>query len=160
MAEIPPVQAGGDKVADEKKPPFERWFFSTANTWCRWPESNWRPSHYECAALPTELQRRRPTFYKQCTKFASVNANFFAFFSRPGCGPLKSMEKCGFLLRVVSRDAGHFVFRAKEDGHALMQLVRGDVHDALLAIGGRAAGLFDDEGHRVRFVHQAQLARH
>ena len=25
--------------------------------WCRWPESNWRPSHYECAALPTELQR-------------------------------------------------------------------------------------------------------
>ena len=27
--------------------------------WCRWPESNWRPSHYECAALPTELQRKR-----------------------------------------------------------------------------------------------------
>ncbi len=25
--------------------------------WCRWPESNWRPSHYECAALPTELHR-------------------------------------------------------------------------------------------------------
>src|SRR5258708_21487686 len=25
--------------------------------WCRWPESNWRPLHYECTALPTELQR-------------------------------------------------------------------------------------------------------
>ena len=25
--------------------------------WCRWTESNCRPSHYECAALPTELQR-------------------------------------------------------------------------------------------------------
>ena len=61
---------------------------------------------------------------------------------------------------MVGRDAGHFVFRAEEHGHALVQLVRGDVHDALLAVGGGAAGLFDDEGHRVRFVHQAQLARH
>ena len=26
--------------------------------WCRMPESNWRPSHYKCAALPTELIRR------------------------------------------------------------------------------------------------------
>src|SRR6476619_1822418 len=26
--------------------------------WCRWKESNPRPSHYECAALPTELHRR------------------------------------------------------------------------------------------------------
>ncbi len=26
--------------------------------WCRWTESNRRPSHYECAALPTELHRR------------------------------------------------------------------------------------------------------
>src|ERR1700682_5977335 len=25
--------------------------------WCRWKESNPRPSHYECAALPTELHR-------------------------------------------------------------------------------------------------------
>ncbi|GEM_PF-6596573 len=25
--------------------------------WCRCPESNWGPTHYECAALPTELQR-------------------------------------------------------------------------------------------------------
>ena len=27
--------------------------------WCRWAESNCRPSHYECAALPTELQRHQ-----------------------------------------------------------------------------------------------------
>ena len=27
-------------------------------SWCRWAESNCRPSHYECAALPAELQRR------------------------------------------------------------------------------------------------------
>ena len=27
--------------------------------WCRREESNSRPSHYECAALPTELRRRR-----------------------------------------------------------------------------------------------------
>ena len=26
--------------------------------WCRMSESNWRPSHYKCAALPTELIRR------------------------------------------------------------------------------------------------------
>src|SRR4051794_10795931 len=27
--------------------------------WCRREESNSRPSHYECAALPTELRRLR-----------------------------------------------------------------------------------------------------
>lgn len=26
--------------------------------WCRKQESNLRPTHYECAALPTELFRR------------------------------------------------------------------------------------------------------
>ena len=29
--------------------------------WCRREESNSRPSHYECAALPTELRRRHRT---------------------------------------------------------------------------------------------------
>ena len=85
----PPPVDGASSSRRKKTHRLSGGFFSAANTWCRWPESNWRPSHYECAALPTELQRRRPTFYKQCTKFASVNANFFAFFSRPGCGPLK-----------------------------------------------------------------------
>ena len=27
--------------------------------WCRWGDSNTRPTHYECVALPTELQRPR-----------------------------------------------------------------------------------------------------
>jgi hypothetical protein len=29
-----------------------------AETWCRWPDSNGQPPHYECGALPIELQRR------------------------------------------------------------------------------------------------------
>src|SRR3990167_7991275 len=33
-------------------------------SWCRRPESNWRPSHYKCAALPTELHRRDSGFYQ------------------------------------------------------------------------------------------------
>ncbi len=33
--------------------------------WCRCPESNWGPTHYECAALPTELQRHGAG-YRQC----------------------------------------------------------------------------------------------
>src|ERR1700733_9062837 len=26
--------------------------------WCRNPDSNWGPTHYECVALPTELLRQ------------------------------------------------------------------------------------------------------
>ena len=33
-------------------------FFMITINWCRKEESNPRPSHYECAALPTELFRR------------------------------------------------------------------------------------------------------
>src|SRR5512140_1420057 len=43
-------------LRNEKRQSEETAFFLYC--WCRWPESNWRPSHYECAALPTELQRR------------------------------------------------------------------------------------------------------
>ena len=32
--------------------------FVEGGRWCRMSESNWRPSHYKCAALPTELIRR------------------------------------------------------------------------------------------------------
>src|SRR5438105_8786748 len=31
----------------------------TASAWCRRRDSNPRPPHYECGALPAELQRRR-----------------------------------------------------------------------------------------------------
>ena len=33
--------------------------------WCRWKESNPRPSHYECAALPTELHRHEADNYSE-----------------------------------------------------------------------------------------------
>ncbi len=33
--------------------------------WCRLPESNWRPTRYECVALPTELKRRNRRDYKR-----------------------------------------------------------------------------------------------
>ena len=32
--------------------------FTMERKWCRQQESNSRPSHYKCAALPTELCRR------------------------------------------------------------------------------------------------------
>ena len=35
-----------------KKPPQGRFFL-----WCRLVDSNYRPTHYECVALPTELNR-------------------------------------------------------------------------------------------------------
>ena len=52
-------------------------------------------------------------------------------------------------LLVVARDALHFVFAAENDAHALVQLLRLHVKNALAAIGGRAAGLFDEPGHEV-----------
>ena len=36
--------------------------------WCRWKESNPRPSHYECAALPTELHRREGANYSRSSR--------------------------------------------------------------------------------------------
>lgn len=35
-----------------------RFSFGWLRGWCRMSESNWRPSHYKCAALPTELIRQ------------------------------------------------------------------------------------------------------
>ncbi len=55
-------------------------------------------------------------------------------------------------------DAPHLVARAHDQGHALMQALRGEVEDALASRGGGAAGLLDDHGHRVRLVSQAQAA--
>jgi hypothetical protein len=77
------------------------------------------------------------------------------------------MQKChcivrspNFLLRVVAGHHRHFIARSQEHRHALVQLVWLDVHDAVLAVGGRATGLLHDEGHRIRLIHQPQLARH
>jgi hypothetical protein len=52
----------------------------------------------------------------------------------------------------------HFVFRTEDHRHPLVQFFRLDVEDAPAPVGGRAARLLDDEGHRIGFVHQAQLA--
>ena len=40
-----------------------------AIVWCRWKESNPRPSHYECAALPTELHRHEARDYSSLRAF-------------------------------------------------------------------------------------------
>ena len=42
--------------------------------WCRWAGSNCRPSHYECAALPAELQRRSVKPDKRERRIISVPA--------------------------------------------------------------------------------------
>jgi hypothetical protein len=39
-----------------------------------------------------------------------------------------------------------------------MHLLRLHFEDALEAVGGAAAGPLDEEGHRIAFIHQAQLA--
>jgi len=57
--------------------------------------------------------------------------------------------------------AGHgidFGLRAEDHRYALVQTFGGEIEDALATSGGGAAGLLDDEGHRIGFVHQAQLA--
>src|SRR3990167_10293608 len=61
-------------------------------------------------------------------------------------------------LLVVTDDALDFILRAEDYRHALVQTGRLDIHDALVAGGGHAARLFDDEGHRIGLIHQAQLA--
>src|SRR3546814_18731602 len=36
--------------------------------WCRLRDTNTRPSHYECDALPTELRRQLPTDHPACAR--------------------------------------------------------------------------------------------
>ena len=56
--------------------------------WCRWKESNPRPSHYECAALPTELHRHlalpRPSGIRG--KPSSIAGSVGALAKRAGRG--------------------------------------------------------------------------
>ena len=56
-------------------------------------------------------------------------------------------------LLVVARDALHFVFAAENDAHALVQLLRLHVKNALTAIGDRAAGLFE-AGKKVNIINE------
>src|ERR1700761_4735819 len=64
-----------------------------------------------------------------------------------------------FCFEMVAGHAIHFVLRAEEHRHALVQAFGHDVEDTFLAVGRGAARLCDDERHRIRLVHQAQLAR-
>src|ERR1035438_2383506 len=61
-------------------------------------------------------------------------------------------------LLVIADEASDFILRAEDHRHALMQVGRLDVHDALISAGRNTARLFDDEGHRIGFVQQTQLA--
>ena len=45
---------------------------SLAWLWCRSPNSNWGPTHYECVALPAELLRRRGLKYRLRPLFARM----------------------------------------------------------------------------------------
>ena len=38
--------------------------------WCRLKDLNLRPSHYECAALPTELNRQNKKIQLYCITFS------------------------------------------------------------------------------------------
>ena len=40
--------------------------------WCRWRDSNPRPEHYECPALPTELHRRKNGYYKDNIQYPTI----------------------------------------------------------------------------------------
>src|SRR5690625_3031647 len=43
-------------------PFFSKRLVSSKGKWCRLEESNPRPSHYKCAALPTELSRQKDNY--------------------------------------------------------------------------------------------------
>ena len=49
--------------------------------WCRLVDSNYRPTHYECVALPTELNRQRFTFYHAFLFLQALLCIFFNFSS-------------------------------------------------------------------------------
>ncbi len=63
------------------------------------------------------------------------------------------------LCLVIRGGALDFFFGTQVHRNALVQAFRLNVENTLMAVSGRTASLFDREGHRVGFVHQAQLAR-
>ena len=58
----------------------------------------------------------------------------------------------------AAREFVHFGGAAYYQRRALVDVLGLDVEDAALAVGGDAAGLFGDEGDRIGFVEQPQLA--
>src|SRR6056297_1643140 len=51
----PVLMVGGSNGAIERSVARKIW--SSRFIWCRWTDSNRRPTHYECVALPPELHR-------------------------------------------------------------------------------------------------------
>ena len=50
---------------------------AASSRWCRRPDSNWQPSHYECAALPLELRRREEVVYPIYLSLATKSRKAF-----------------------------------------------------------------------------------
>src|SRR5688572_33403881 len=50
------------------------------------------------------------------------------------------------------------VLRSEDERRALVELLRQDVEDAILAVDRRATRLLEEERHRVRFVEETELA--
>jgi hypothetical protein len=86
---------------------------------------------------------------------ASDDERFLALIDDAQLGGLSVhilADECGSRARLRSSSPA-------SRSHAFVQRVRaGNVQDALQAVGGGAAGLLDQEAHRVGLVHQAQLA--
>ena len=86
-----------------KWPPLEVaiWCGEPHEYWCRLKELNPRPSHYKCAALPTELTRRFRemriirNFRKMLSYFTIFNTGFLLFIN-------SSLFSMGFALSSTS----------------------------------------------------------
>lgn len=55
-------------------------------------------------------------------------------------------------------DVFYHVVIAHEEGATLMQAFRDNIQNTLFTVAGLTARLFGEEGHRVAFIQQAQLA--
>src|SRR5687768_12892644 len=72
--------------------------------------------------------------------------------------PAEERGGLGFGEVVVGGDALHLLGRAEDEGGALVQARRALVEQPVAAVGGAAAGLLDQEGHRRAFVDAAEPA--
>ena len=81
-----------------------------------------------------------------------------AFEGENQCGKARFIRSHLLRFKMISNDSFHFVLGAHDDWAALMEIRRLSFHDPLGAGGHQAAGLFDDEAHRVGFIHQTQFA--
>ena len=71
--------------------------------WCRREESNPRPSHYECAALPTELHRLRARTITDRAPGFKCCAAFFELTCFGQITPLSQSRDAGLVASQVAR---------------------------------------------------------